>query len=199
MIKLLKVTMSLVMALGIYSPGFAAQANTLAVKAAVPALNGMNITISRVVGTVFTPLTANDTLDFGTLTLDPVNHIFTAPFFFAVDVGVLNNNGTWTLQHTPSSVFNRTTGNTAQNLDNNINVSFMQQVDSTTANPLAKLSFINSTKTITNTDIGTGFLRIFYGIGTGNPASPDNPGVLPIPQNQTAGNYQGSVVLSLTP
>ncbi len=199
MTKILKLAVVAVMVLGFASVCLAAQTNTITVKAVIPSTNGMTVTISQVVGTTFTPLAANDTMDFGTLTLDTVNHIYSAPFYFAVDIGVLNNSGAWTVQHTPASIYNRTTGNTSQNLDSNINVTFEHQLTDTTSSPLAQLSFLNSTRSVTNTDISTGWLRIYYGIGTGNTTTPDNPGVVPIPQTQVAGNYQGSVTLALTP
>lgn len=191
----IKIVGCLIMVLGVTSLVFAAATQTITVRAVVPTLNGMTVTISRVVGTTWTALAANTLMDFTTLTLDTTNHIFTAPHYFAVDVGVLNNNA-WSLTHTPSSVFNTTTGVSTQRLDSNINVSFLNQLNDTTSTDIAKVSFANSSRTITNTAIASGWLRIYYGIGTG---SGDNTGVVPIPQTQVGGTYQGSVTLSLTP
>ncbi len=196
--KMLKAATCLIMVLGLTSAAFAAATHTITVKATIPTLNGMTVTLSKVVGTTFTTQADNTLMDFGTLTFDTVNSIFTAAYYFALDIGVLNN-AAWTVQHTPSTIYNRTTGNTAQKLDSNINVSFFNQLTSTTANNIAKVSFLNSARTVTSTNIATGWLRIYYGIGTGDPANPDNTGVTPILSTQPAGNYQGSVTLSLTP
>ncbi len=175
-----------------------AATHTINVTAEVPSSNGMTVTISRVVGTVFTELGANDTMDFGLLNLDPVNHIFTAPHYFAVEVGIDSNAASWSIAHTPSSIYNRTTGITSQNLDGNVNVTFINQTSDTTevALPDNEKSFGASTKTYTNANFPTGWLRIYYGIGTG---LGDNAGVTPIPATKTAGSYQGSVQIVLTP
>jgi len=157
----------------------------------------MTVTISQIVGTTWTTLASNTLMDFGTLSYNSTLGIYTAPHYFAVDVGVLNNSGSWSIQHTPSSIFNTTTGNTSQNLDGKINVTFMQQINATSDSPIANVSFAGSNRAITNVNIPSGsWLRVYYGLGTG---SGDNTGVTPIVSSQTAGTYQGSVTLTLTP
>lgn len=193
----IRIMFCMIMVLSVASLAIAAQTNTITVRAVVPTLQGMDVTINRIVGTTWTELTSNTLMDFTTLTYNSTLGIYTAPHYFAVDVGVLNNSGSWQIVHTPSSIFNTTTGNTAQNLNGNINVSFLRQITDTTSANIAAVSFTNSLRTITPTNIPSGsWLRIYYGIGTG---SGDNTGVTPIVATQVAGTYQGSVTLALTP
>jgi hypothetical protein len=130
-------------------------------------------------------------VDFGTLTYDSDYHIFRANAYYAVDVGVGSNAPSWSVSHTPNSVTNGT-----DNLDNNINVSFVKQLDDTTSSDLVKVSFANSSKSFSKTLLAGGWLRIYYGIATG---SGDNSGVVPITTDKPYGTYQGSAVLTLTP
>lgn len=174
----------------------AATTATIAVKASVEPYVGLVVAISQVTGGVWTLLPSNQLMDFGTLSYNSQNQVFMANSYFAVDVGVVNNTGPWTLQHTPSTIYNTTTGNTAQKLDDHINVSFMKQIDDTNSSTIAKVSFTNSNQSVSSTTLGTGWLRIYYGIGTG---SGDNSGVTPVPKTQTAGIYQGSATITLTP
>ncbi|MDD5060071.1 MAG: hypothetical protein PHY35_02995 [Candidatus Omnitrophica bacterium] len=174
----------------------AATSQSVNVSATVPTMTGgLSVAISRVVNTVWTP---NQTsISFGTLTWDPTNSIFLAPAYYAVDVGVTDNSGTaWTVTHTRSSLA-RTGGG---NLDNKVNVTFMKQTSSTVATQLQKVSYGNSNNVAyTKAQLSGGWLRIYYGVGTGDPADPDAPGVTPIGLDTAAGTYNGSITITLTP
>lgn len=180
----------LVLVLGLVSASFAAVSQTVVVNATIPSVNTLTVTVSKVVGTTWTTQTS---INFGTLVLDPVNNIFKTSdaSYYAVDVGV-NSNAAWTITHTRTSVISG-----ANNLDGNINVSFIQQ-NATTGVDLSKVSFANSNNVAyTKAAIGTGnWLRIYYGLGTG---LGDNTGVTPIDINKPTGAYTGSVTLTLTP
>jgi hypothetical protein len=173
---------------------YAASTQTVNVRAVVPPLNGLSVSISRVQGTTWTTATS---IDFGTLDFDNTFKIFRAPFYYAVDCGVNDNSGnTWTVTHTRTNLAN---GN--QTLNNKVNVNFVRQDDKDTGVILTggQVSYEDSNnKAYTKTQLNNGasWLRIYYGVGTG---SGDNPGVTPIDATQQAGTYRGSVTISLTP
>jgi hypothetical protein len=184
------------MVLCIASAGFAADTATVAVNAAIPQQNGLTVTVSKVLvaDNSWTPATS---IDFGSLTFDNTNSIFTADSYYAVDVGISSNDADWGVKHTTSSIVNGT-----ETLDNNVNVTFIKQLDAATSdpNPLAYVSFANSNnQEFRKAAIGTGWLRVYYGIATGNPTTPDAPGVTPIGSAKTYGSYTGSVTLTLVP
>ena len=174
---------------------FAGTSQTISLNATVPTVSGgLNVVISKVTGNAWSSDTA---INFGTLVWDTTNKIFTAPNYYAVDVKVNDNSGTvWTLTHTRASLKKDATNN----LDNNVNVSFYKETLSgttTTESLLQTLSYNNSNNVAyTKTQLGTGWLRMYYGIGTG---SGDASGVLPIGATQSAGTYTGSVTITLTP
>lgn len=174
-----------------------ASSQTVNVNAVVPTVSGgLNVTVNRVIGDTWTPATA---INFGTLALDPVNNIFVPSDarYYAVDIGVRDNSGTiWTLTHTRTSFRKDATNN----LDSNTNVSFVKQASSSVGVVDSYVSFNNSNnKAYTKTQLGSGWLRIYYGLGTGNTTTPDAPGVTPIGLNKPAGIYAGSVTITLTP
>lgn len=183
------------------SLSFAAQSKTITVTAAVPTISGgLNVTVSKIQASDGTWLVSDPDLsiDFGTLTRDTTFNIFKSLYYYAVDIGVTDNTGTvWTITHTRNSIQK----DAINNLDGNVNVTFMQQTNSSTATQLQKLSFANSNNVAyTKTQLGSGWLRIYYGIGTGaTGASGDAPGVTPIGVDKPAGTYTGSVVITLTP
>ncbi|MDD5409777.1 MAG: hypothetical protein PHC71_06770 [Candidatus Omnitrophica bacterium] len=171
-------------------------AQTIAINATVPTVTGgLSVVVSKVIGTTFSPASS---LSFGTLALDPVNNIYTTAdqSYYAVDVGVVDNTATiWTVTHTRASMISG-----ANNLDNKVNVSFVKQTSSTVSSPLQKVSFNNSQSiAYDRTALAGGWLRIYYGLGTGDPANPDATGVTPIGLDTPAGTYSGSVTITLTP
>ena len=176
----------------------AALFQTVNVNATVPAVtNAVTLSISKVVGTVWTK---NQTaIAFGTLVLDPINHIFLPPMYYAVDVGVNDNSGNnWTVTHTRTSLAKGT-----DNLNDKVNVAFSLETDPLGVTPgteLQKVSFGDSNNiAYTRNDLTGGWLRIYYGVGTGDPAHPDAFGVTPIGMDTPSGTYAGSVTLTLTP
>ncbi len=181
---------------------------SLTVSATVSTItDGLSLGLSKVVPGVggaqdtWTVIPVSSGMAFGTLTLDPTYKVFKAANYFALDVGVLDNSGTaWTITHAIQSVKKDLTNN----LDSNINVTFDKQLTSTTANNLSKNTFATSAnKSFTKAQLDGGWLRIYYGIATGNtdPANGtvDNPGALPITLNKAAGTYTGSVTITLAP
>ncbi len=164
--------------------------NTVIVAADIPQQNGLTITISKVTGTTWAPAT---NLEFGNLIYDEQNKIFTADSYYAVDVGIDSNAADWTLTHSATSISNDT-----GNLDNNINVTFVRQQDADNGTELAKLSYTDSkNKTFRKADLSDGWLRIYYGIATGN--EKDATGTTPIvATSASSGPYKGSINVTLT-
>lgn len=202
--KLLVILMAVVVVFGIAGISFAASSQTIAVNAAVPAITGgLTIGLSKI-DSKNTVISTDDTwavvpltngIAFGTLSKDDTYKIFRAQFYYAVDVGVLDNSGTaWTITHTTSSVKKDATNN----LDDNINVSFVKQIDADTSDDLLKTSFKNSNnKAYTKAALAGAWLRIYYGIANGGTA--DNPGVVAVGFDKVTGTYAGSVTITLTP
>ena len=195
--KTLKMILASIMVLTLGMPCFAATSKTINVTAFVPTISGgLNVTISKIRSSDDFWEQSGPTLpiDFGTLTLDTTYNVFRATYYYAVDVGVNDNTGTiWTVTHTRNS-FKKDASN---NLDTNVNVTFMKQTSSTSGSQLLKVSYASSNNVAyTKTQLLGGWLRIYYGIGTG---SGDASGVLPIGLDKPTGTYSGSVVITLTP
>lgn len=187
----LKILLSLTAALILTTVCFAANNETLVVTASIPQQNTLTVGVSKVVGTTWTPATS---LDFGGLVFDPTNKIFVADYSYAVDVRINSNALDWTVTHKTTSI-----SNGSDNLDSNINVTFVKQIDNANGTTLDKISFANSNnKAYTKTQIGSGWLRVYYGIATGN-AAKDVAGTIPITSVKGFGSYQGNVTFTLTP
>ena len=132
-------------------------------------------------------------MDFGELHIDPTYHIYRSDFYFAVDVGVQNNTGSWNIVHEVSSI-NNIDGE--GDLNNNINVTFVSQHSDNTSTVLKKRAYANADETLSEGQIGDGnWLRIYYGLATGQN---DANGVEPITTDKPSGHYEGSVKISLT-
>ena len=210
--KTLKITIVLTIALGLglmlQSPSFAAvSSGAITVEATIPlltqALNVTMVAIDPVTNTGWTtPVTTMQ--GFGGITPNFTDNILNAGRYYVVDVGAVDNSGTeWYITHTKSSIKR---GVTTDNLDNNVNVSFMK----TTKNPatglttdtlLFKKAFVDSAVTsstaLSKTVLSGGWLRIYYGIATGVAA--DAPNTLPVPLDKRNGTYSGSVTITLSP
>lgn len=188
--KTLVTTLALVVLMA--TVALAADTKTVLVKANIPSQSSLNVTVSKVVGTVMTAATE---VNFGNLILDPTYNIYKTSdgSYYAVDVGINSNATNWTVTHAVSSMANGTA-----NLNNNINVTFMNQQTSSTGVQLAKLSYSASNSRVTNkADITAGgWLRIYYGLATG---SGDATGVSVIPATATSGAYAGTITLTLAP
>jgi hypothetical protein len=172
---------------------------TVTVSATVPTrAGGLTVAISKVTGTVWT---ANQTaISFGTLTWNSTNKIFLPDSYYAVDLGVEDNtNSAWTITHTRNSLAGQGT-----NINDKVNVTFVKQTSSTVGVELQKLSFADSQNiSYTKAQLAGGWLRVYYGIGTGEvdtvtKIGKDATGVTPIGLDTPAGTYTGSVTLTLT-
>ncbi len=157
--------------------------------------NTLTVSINKVVGTTWSSATA---IDFGVLTFDSTNKIFTADNYYAVEVGVNSNATNWTVTHAINkSVVHET--DTAKNLNDNINVTFVKRHNTNPEVQLGKYSLTNANnKAYTKTDIGVAsgyWLRIYYGIATG---SGDGTGAVPITTDKPSGKYSGQIKLTLT-
>ncbi len=189
--------MSAVMVVFCAAGAWAASSQSINVNASIPTMTGgLSVTVSRVNGlgsAIFTPASS---IDFGSLTWDTVNHIFLPENYYAVDIGVTDNSGTaWTITHTRTSL----AGN-GNNLDNKVNVSFNKQTSATVSSELQKVSYGNSQSiSYTKAQLAGGWLRIYYGVGTGDPTKPDATGVTPIGLDTPAGTYNGTVTITLAP
>ena len=180
---------------------WAGSSRTVTVNATVPTVaGGLTVEVSKVTGEDASGLggvwTTASSISFGTLVWDSVNSIFLPDSYYAVDIGVLDNSGNaWTVTHSRQSL-----ANGANNLNDKVNVSFNKQTTKDTGIELSKFSFGNSnSKAFTKAQLTSGWLRVYYGIGTGNPLKPDASGVTPIGLDTPAGTYNGSITITLAP
>jgi hypothetical protein len=192
--KNLVLTMCLAALLGLVSVSSAADTQNVDVKAFIPQQNGLTVTVSKVIGTTFSAAT---TIDFGNLVYDTTNKIFTSSggAYYAVDVGCNSNAADWTITHTVTSL-----ANGAENLDNNVNVTFNKQTSDTVGTILGTISSYaaSNNKAFTKSQLTGGWLRVYYGLATGV-AGKDGAGVTPVASTKTYGNYAGRVTFTLTP
>ncbi|MCQ9208197.1 MAG: hypothetical protein NG712_02330 [Omnitrophica bacterium] len=164
------------------------------VTATIATMSELDVTVSRIIGDTWTPDLSS--LDFGTLEWDDTDSIFRSQGgrYYAVDAGVVDNTGSWTITHTSSSITNGT-----DNLDNNINVVFIDEFGNAgDADILDKLSYADANgQSYTKADFTSGrWLRIYYGLATGEN---DATGVEVIGVEKSTGTYTGSITLTLTP
>lgn len=185
---------------------WAGSSQIVPVTANVPVMTGgLSVTVVKIDGKTNnwppkgTP--SETSIDFGKLDWDPVNNIFLAASYYAVDIGVTDNTlSNWTVTHTHTSL-----EGAGGNLDDKVNVVFMKQTSPTAYSELKKVSFANSdVPAFTKLALLGGWLRIYYGVGTGEidqqtKLGKDAPGVTPIGLDTTAGTYTGSVKITLAP
>ncbi len=188
----LKIMVCLIAALAIASICFAAtESKVIDVKAYVPQQSGLVVSVSKVVGSTWTAGQTN--MDFGSLVFDLQNNIFVGTSYYAVDVGVNSNAASWQIKHEATPI-----ANGADTLDENINVTFMKQLDKTNAEEILKVNYKESNgRTFYKNDLAGGWLRIYYGLATGE-AGKDAANAKPISATKTFGNYQGTVKITLT-
>ncbi len=169
--------------------GTTVDSETITVRARIETISpSLNITINEVKGDNWT---TRNSVDFGNLVFDGNYDVWRAESYYAVDVGVSGNVDDWTITHTASPV----TG-PGGDLDENINVTFIQQVTDLVGIDLDYVSYLASDgKSYTKDDLFGGWLRIYYGIAGGED---DAPGVEPIGADATPGTYVGTVTLTLT-
>ncbi|MFH1640848.1 MAG: hypothetical protein ABIA66_02660, partial [Candidatus Omnitrophota bacterium] len=184
--KIVKLTMVLVLTLGLSlclaTSCFAARITSapLSVEAEIPTLNeGLSVTVTpvQVSGDVFgTPTPGTITFGdpaTGELVPNYAGGIFTSPIYYAVDVGVLDNTGNnWYITTSTSSIKR---GTTTDNLDSNVNVSYVKLVknqdESETQSPILLRVFssaaVTSTTLLNKAALAGGWLRIYLGLATG--------------------------------
>ena len=184
------------------------------VRASVPQQNGFTVTVNRIQGVASTPSanavslsrvqgntwTPSSSIDFGNLYFDSAKNIFLSNYYYAVDVEVLANLKNWSIAHDTTPILNANLPpddmgyNT---LDYNVNVTFVKQFDDTTGDQLKKKNYADSNGLVfTKDNLSGGWLRIYYGIATGEPGK-DAPGASPIGLDKPTGRYQGEVILTL--
>jgi hypothetical protein len=173
-------------------PAFAGDTtNTLIVAADIPDQNGLTVTLSKVQGST---RTAAGSLEFGNLVYNPEKKVFGSDSYYVLDVGINSNTADWALTHLTTSV-----SNGLNNLDSNINVTFMRQKDADNGTEIARLSYADSDKKVfKKAELEGGWLRIYYGIATGDPQK-DAPGAKPVMLGFTPGIYKGKIDVTLTP
>lgn len=219
--KTLKITIVLTIALGIglmlQSPSFAAiSTGAMTVSADVPLLTqALNVRIYPVsvdVNGVETWGSAVGNMSgFGGIAPNFTYNIFLAAKYYAVDVSVTDNSGNeWYITHAISSIKR---GATTDNLDYNTNVAFSKVTksptdptdptkDVDTLLPVGKKAFaesaVTSSTALSKTALGGGWLRIRYGIATGE-ATKDATNAKPIGLDKRNGTYSGSVTITLSP
>ncbi len=159
-------------------------------KALIPAASALSVKVFKVVGTAWSPATS---IDFANLVFDTQNNIFMGSCYYAVEVGITSNAANWQVKHETTSIVNG-----AEKLDENINVTFMKQINDKTAAELLKVNFAESNGTVfSKSQLTGGWLRIYYGIATGE-VGKDAPNAKPVGPLKTVGNYQGTVKITLT-
>jgi len=195
--KLVSIMVVAAMGLLCTAVSFAGDTKTVDVRAYVPTMSGgLTVTVSRqrALDGVVEESSATTPIDFGTLQFDSTYSIFRSAYLFFVDIGVNDNTGnTWTITHTANSVRKDATNN----LDTNINVAFVKQLTSTTDQPLQKVAYSASNNIAYNKNqLAGGWLRLYYGIASGQG---DATNVKVIDGTKPAGQYAGTVVLTLAP
>ena len=204
MLKLfVKTTGFIFLILGFAGIALAGDSTTKNITANIDPQDGLDVHISKVTNGVWPAAgsASESSIAFGTLTYDSTNHIFLPDSYFAVDVGINSNAADWTVTHTISSMVNSSVP--TANLDHNVIASFVKTENTTTGTndtPLKKVSFAASNGvSYGKSDLSGGWLRIYYGIATGDPSANEPSDVSPVTTDTPAGNYVGSVTITLTP
>ena len=150
---------------------------------------------------------ATTTLSFGTLELktftDPndatkVYMVFLPAdnSYYAADVGT-NGAGPWTINHTVSGADFTTAGDNG--LGDNMVVTFVHQTSDTESSELGKYAIMNATRSYTSAQLTGGWLRVYYGFASGDPAANEPAGTSPISVTQSGRTYSGQIDITLTP
>jgi hypothetical protein len=180
----------------------AAQSKTVDVRAEIPPLNALTVSITKIANTG--ALSANaGSVDFGTLSYDASLKRFKASCYYAVDTSVASNSTAYTLTHAVTNNVKNAAG--TADLGCNINVSFLTWspdlvTDSSATKPhpvalLGRYSLTDSNgKSFGSTTLLGQQLRILYEIATG---VNDAPRVSPITADKPAGKYSGQVRITL--
>lgn len=143
-----------------------------------------------------------DALDFGVLTLDPVNGIFVPSFYWVIDVG---SNGSgfpdllfdYTDTTNPNGAINDGSG-----LGGHGTVAYSEVVDNGNGTQTVNLIRGEALQdadgaTLDETEYANGFARISFGIATGNPALQEGTAV-PFTAADADGVYSGTYTITAT-
>lgn len=192
--KILLMIMCVAACFSLATTCLAADSKNVDIKAYVPQQNGLTVTVSKVVGTTFALVPS---IDFGNLVFDNTNKIFVTPdnSYYAVDVGCNSNAPDWTITHTVTSL-----ANGSENIDDNVNVTFMHQTSDTAGTKIGNvMSYASSNnQAFTKALLAGGWLRVYYGLATGDKTK-DAADVTPIGVTKAYGSYSGTITFTLTP
>ncbi len=144
-------------------------------------------------------------IDFGELKLDEDLGIFTTNTYYALDCGV-NGGGPWAIEHTVSGDIADKGPNS---LGDNIIVTFCKvtktkgdegDVDVCDCDALNKRMILADATDVkvTSTELAGGWLRIFYGIATGDPDAEEPVNAVPITATEKAGTQTGTIEITLS-
>ncbi len=178
---------------GLMGAGWAlADSKTIIIKAHIPSSQGLSVNVSRI-STSTGQWSSASQIDFGDLSYNSNLGIFLPDCYYAVDVGVLSNATNWTIQYTADSI----DGPNSSKLDDHVVVSFVKQTNNQ-GEQLEKTVYSKAkSRSFSKGDLAGGWLRIYYGIATGDPST-DPAGAKPITTNVPSGYYQGQITISLT-
>jgi hypothetical protein len=198
---------------GLTLPCLAQEPKTITVTAVIPFMEQLNVKLYQIDPGISPwpnddvwsePLPEGAPIDFGELEYKSDLGIFHAKYYYAVDIGVVTTASAWTLTHTAGSI----TGPGGANLDSNINVSFVKCTYNPETHPAPDeevdiyVPYSQANKSYTQVSLPTKWLRIYYGIATGNTNPEQGPvdasGVQVITTSKPAGSYSGTITLSLT-
>ncbi len=186
----LKIIGCLVVVLGLISVSFAADSQVLTPKAVIPPASALSVKVSKISGDTWTSATS---IDFSTLVFNAKYGIFTSICYYAVDVEIKSNAADWQVKHETTAI-----ANGSATLDENINVTFMKQIDAWRAVKLLKVNFAESNgRVFSKNTLSGGQLRIYYGLATGEKSN-DAPNAKPVDASKNFGNYKGTVKITLT-
>lgn len=172
---------------------------TFTVSASIPSANSISFSAYKV-NPATNAFTAEPglSLSFNPLGFDPVNKIYTAPYIFAIDITASGGAGT------PSTTFTYTEGanpnGTGHGLGWKSEAAFVKVTGNTEANmgshPKALLKDLSG-DTVLAAQVAGGFLRVYLGLVSGNPASTPTGGE-PFTNADQPGTYDGTLLVSAT-
>jgi len=206
-----KIIMCLIITLGLglaFAPVSRAVDVDFLVSAEVPPANGINI--------VATPVDADtdvfeenqvDALNFGMLSFDSVNGIYTPQQYFAIDVGVTGGAGSTnvTVSYEEGSMpVGQTEGLGFRTIATFVQITGGPGPEDQTEAPMGNhgptmlLKDLVLGEDVPSTDIIPGFFRLYVGIYTGGIQAIDNAGGAPFTNGDRSGPYDGTLMISAT-
>jgi len=166
--------------------------------AEIPDATGVSITASRIVGTTWTPASTSLTYD---MNYDTTNEVWLATEYYAVDVAPTGGTGNPQTTVTFLQGYNPN-GGTAHGLGvkgaaNFVSVTGPTGSQTETALPAhPKEIFSTVNETINPSELNGGFLRMYFGINTGDASTPTNGEVFT--NADAPGSYEGTMTVSAT-